>query len=409
MRVPSSTAQKGGGRRTRPAAEARDYRRRKTCRVCRSPKIAEFLSFGPMPLANAFRAERDAPERRYNLSVSYCPSCGLVQVPDVVNPQRLFGTYNYFTSASWPMVEHFRKAAEAIYKQYLSDGNNLICEIGSNDGVFLQNLVGKCRVIGIDPAKNIALTAALKGVPTVTGFFSPKIAKNVRDMFGAPKVIFAANCFAHVDSLDELMEGVNFLLADDGVLIFENHRFAHMLKTACFDQIYHEHLAYYTLRPLETLMGRFGMRIIEARTIATHGQSFQIHAARQHSALPALPSVECIRREEDAMRLDEPETYQGFARDVAAVKSNLVELLRDLKAKGHSVAGYGAPAKGVTLLNYCQIGNDTLDYIVDFTVIKQGRYMPGTTIPIRHPDILKDRAPDYLLLLAWNYADAILS
>ena len=362
-----------------------------------------------MPLANAFRAELDAAEPRYNLAVCYCVRCGLVQVPDVISPQRLFGAYQYFSSASGPLVEHFRNVAEDVQRQYLPSPDNLLCEIGSNDGVFLQNLVGKCRVIGIDPANNIASEAALKGVPTISRFFDPQVAIAVRDLFGAAKVIFAANCFAHIDNIHGMMEGVCRLLADDGVLIFENHRFVDMLRTKCFDQIYHEHLAYYTLRPLETLMARFGMHIVEARTIATHGESFQIHAAWKDGPHPVLPSVKRIREEEDAMHLDDVETYRRFAQDVGVLKRDLVQLLREVKGQGNRVVGYGAPAKATILLNYCQIGGETIDYVVDSTKIKQGTYVPGTTIQIRHPDVLKDDPPEYLLLLAWNYADAILS
>jgi hypothetical protein len=392
----------------KPAPPA--YYRRTTCRICKSENITEFLSFGPMPLANSFRTEADLknPEPRFNLSAAYCKSCGLVQVPDIVSPEILFKSYTYFSSASKPMVDHFHSVAEDIREQYISDPSDLICEIGSNDGVFLQNFVGKCRVIGVDPADNIATTAALKGVTTVNKFFNPRTGKAVRALFGMPKVVFAANCFAHIDEIDGIMEGLVTMLAEDGVFIFENHRFVDMLRSKCFDQIYHEHLAYYTLRPLEHLMDRYGLHIIDARTIPTHGESFQIHAARKGSNYPVLSSVERIRKEEDQMGLNDPKTYHAFAKEVVGFKTNLLRLLKDLKAQGKRIVGYGAPGKGTTLLNYCGIGPETLDYIIDSTPIKQGRYMPGTPIQIRHPDALKTDSPDYLLLLAWNYADAIL-
>jgi hypothetical protein len=386
------------------------YHRRTTCRICNSPRIHTFLDLGAMPLANAFRqaAACSDPEPRYPLSCAYCQECGLVQVPDIVDPRVLFTTYTYFSSASGPMIEHFRTQAEAIRARYLADPSCLICEIGSNDGIFLQNLVGKCRVIGVDPADNIATTAALKGVTTVNKFFNPRTALTVRDLFGAPKVVFAANCFAHIDDIDGVMEGVVSLLADDGVFIFENHRFADMLRTRCFDQIYHEHLAFYTLRPIEHLMNRFGMRVIDVRVIATQGESFQVHCARANSGHMQQPGVQRIRDEEDALGLNKVETYERLSRDVAGLQNDLKTLLFGLKAKGKRIVGYGAPGKATTLLNAMGIGADVIEYVTDSTPTKQGCVIPGTTIPIKSPDALKSDTPDYLLLLAWNYADAIL-
>lgn len=388
----------------------RDYYRRTSCRVCKSRKLTEFLAFGPMPLANAYRPEDESTtaEPRYPLSVAYCSGCGLVQVPDVVSPHRLFGAYHYFTSASWPMVDHFRRVAGEICGRYVTDPGDLICEVGSNDGVFLQHLVGKCRVVGVDPASNIIGLAARKGVQTVNRFFGPQTARAVRTLFGRAKVIFSANCLAHIDDLDEVLEGVTHLLAEDGVLVFENHRFADMLRTGCFDQIYHEHLAYYTLRPLEILLARFGLRVIDVQVIPTHGQSFQIHAARDHAPYPVQPSVANVRQEEEALQLNDIETYRQFAGQVAETRQDLRHLLYDLRSRGCRVAGYGAPAKASTLLNHCGIGHQVLDYVVDSTPIKQGRCVPGTKIPIRHPGTLAANPPDYVLLLAWNYADAVL-
>lgn len=368
-----------------------------------------FLDFGLMPLANAFRPAADGDDhRRFPLSCVYCGRCGLVQVPEVVDPVILFTRYNYLSSASEPMVEHFRLQADIIRREYLADPGSLICEIGSNDGTFLQNLIGLCRVVGIDPADNIDAIAPQRGVTAVNGFFNSTTAANLRDLYGPAKVIFTANCFAHIDDLDEVMSGVGTLLRDDGVFIFENHRFAHMLRTACFDQIYHEHLCYYTLRPIEQLMQRFGMRVIDARLIPTQGESFQIHCARHGSAHEERPSVQRIRDDESALALDDPETYACLARAVAQRRDELKALLHDLKAAGKRIVGYGAPGKATILLNALGIGADVIEYAVDSTSLKQGCVIPGTAIPIRPPEVLQSDSPDYLLLLAWNYADAIL-
>jgi hypothetical protein len=397
------------GAATAPA-NLEHYYRRTTCRICKSPRIHPFLDFGPTPVANAFRtkADLDKPEDRYPLSCCYCQECGLVQVPDIIAPRILFSHYTYFSSASQPMIEHFKRQADLIRTQYLTDPSCLICEIGSNDGIFLQNLVGKCRVIGVDPADNIATTAALKGVTTVNKFFNPQTAQTVRDLFGAPKVVFAANCFAHIDDIDGIMQGVISLLSDDGVFIFENHRFADMLRHKCFDQIYHEHLAFYTIRPIEHLMKRFGMRVIDVRIIPTQGESFQVHCARIGSAHKEQPSVQRIRDDEDALGLNKVETYERLAREVGGLQDDLKTLLLDLKAKGKRIVGYGAPGKATTLLNVLGLGQETIEYAIDTTQIKHGRYVPGTRIEIRPPETLKTDTPDYLVLFAWNYAEAIL-
>ena len=395
-----------GGAQTGPPID--HYHRRTTCRICKSPKLHTFLDFGMMPAANAFRERINATEEQFPLSCAYCQDCGLVQVPDIVDPEVLFRHYTYFSSASQPMVEHFRAQAELIRARYLTDPSCLICEIGSNDGIFLQNLVGKCRVIGVDPADNIATTAALKGVTTVNKFFNPQTAQTVRDLFGAPKVVFAANCFAHIDDIDGIMEGIVKMLSDDGVFIFENHRFVDMLRTRCFDQIYHEHLAFYTIRPIEHLMKRFGLRVIDVRVIPTQGESFQVHCARIGSSHTEQPSVQKIRDEEESLGLNHVETYENLAREVAGLQNDLKNLLLDLRAKGKRIVGYGAPGKATTLLNALGIGQETIEYAVDTTQIKQGRYIPGTKIHIRPPQTLEVDRPDYLVLFAWNYADAIL-
>lgn len=386
------------------------YYRRTTCRICKSPNLRVFLDFGSVPPANSFHPPADSAGQTqlYPLSCAYCRRCGLVQVPDVVDPNILFKRYNYFSSASAPMVEHFRQQAAIIQKLYTKDPRSLICEIGSNDGVFLQNFVGKCRVIGVDPADNINSAAALKGITTVNGYFDASTASTLRRLFGPAKIIFSANCFAHMDDVHAIMDGVLKLLSDDGVFVFENHRFVDLLRTLCFDQIYHEHLCYYTLRPIEYLMKRFGMRVIDVRLIPIQGQSFQVHCARIGSGYNEQSRVQQIREEEDALGLDKPATYKNFALAVTRHRENLKALLRDLKSQGKRIVGYGAPAKATLLLNTMGIDCETIDYAVDTTPIKQGRVIPGTNILIKPPDALKSDTPDYVLLLAWNYADAIL-
>ena len=261
-----------------PGPPPRGSYRRTTCRICDSDDLREFISLGEMSLANAFLSEADLkkPEPRFPLSAHYCGQCGLVQVLDVVDPSLLFSHYAYLSSASQPLVAHFARVAEDIHATYLADPNQLIVEIGSNDGIFLKNLVGKSRCVGIDPAKNISEIAAKNGITTVQRFFNYHAAAGVRDLYGRAKVIFAANSLSHIDDLSGVMEGVSTLLDFDGVLIFENHRFANMLRCKGFDQIYHEHLCYFTFGALEYLLARFDMRIFDARIVPIHGELYQI-------------------------------------------------------------------------------------------------------------------------------------
>jgi novobiocin biosynthesis protein NovU/D-mycarose 3-C-methyltransferase len=386
------------------------YYRRTTCRICNSAELNVFADFGATPLANSFRpaAAAAAGDPRFPLACAYCGNCGLVQLPGVVDPRILFKHYRYFSSASEPMVVHLRRQAELIRRRYLDDAGCLICEIGSNDGTFLQNLVDKCRVVGVDPADNVGAAAALRGVTTINRFFTPRTARSVRKSFGRAKVIFAANCFAHVDDVDGMMRAVVDLLRDDGVFIFENHRFVHMLRSTCFDQIYHEHLSYYTLRPLEQLLRRFGMRVFDVRLVPTQGESFQIHCAKIASTYRERPSVERVRREENHLGLEKAETYQNLTRAIARRRDELRSLLVDLKSRGKRIVGYGAPGKATMLLNAMRLDDGVIDYAVDSTPIKQGCVIPGTGIAILPPEALDSDSPDYLLLLAWNYADTIL-
>jgi hypothetical protein len=396
--------------KVRRPKRADGFFRRTTCRICDSKDLHEFLSLGEVPLANAFLRESDLnkPEPRFPLSAHYCAQCGLVQVLDVVDPRLLFSHYAYFSSASKPMVEHFASVAAEIHARYLTKPGDLLVEIGSNDGTFLKNLLGKSRLLGVDPAANIAEEAAKSGITTIKQFFNADVATYIRHLFGPAKVVFAANCFAHTDDIADTLRGVTTLLDTDGVLVFEDHRFASVLRSGHFDQFYHEHLNSYTLRPLEHLMERFGMKIIDARVIPTHGGSFEIHAARVDSGYRRQPSVAKVRADELALGLDDPRTYAKFAADVKEFGKKFGRMLKGLKNEGSRIAGYGATAKSTTLLNYCGIDNSILDYVVDSTPRKQGCYTPGTHIPILPPEAFRADKPDYVVLLAWNYADVIL-
>lgn len=405
-----TTLYAGDSVRTAEMPTDQGYRHREDCRACGGSRLEVFLDLGHTPLANHFLTEDQLgqPEALFPLVVSRCQQCGLAQLQDAVDPVALFSNYLYFSSSSAPVIEHNREVATTLIERYINSPQDLVCEIGSNDGVFLQHFLGRCHVLGIDPAENVAASAAAKGVPTITRFFNVDAAREVRAHYGSARLVFAANVLAHIDDLEGAMAGVAELLAPEGVLVFEVHRSLDLLRERHFDQVYHEHLCYWALRPIEVMLARYGLRAIDVRLIPMQGESYQVHAARIGSTHQILPSVAAILEQERELGVESPEPYREFSGQVDAARHELRDLIVRLRAEGRRVVGYGAPAKATTLLAATGLGREHLDYITDSTPAKQGRYMPGNHIPIRAPDALHEDVPDYVLLLAWNFADSIL-
>lgn len=380
-----------------------------TCRVCRGKTLHKFLSLGPMPLANRFLREDQlsTPEPYYPLDVYLCSACGLVQLGYIVAPEILFKDYLYLTGTSKPMEAHFRGLAQDLIQRFVASSGGLVVDIGSNDGTLLQNFQKyNMETLGIEPADNIARLAVSRGIETLNEFFQEKLADSVRVQRGQAKVILATNVLAHVHDLDSFLRAVSCLLADDGIFAIEVPYLVDMLNRMEFDTIYHEHLSYFAVRPLVTLFSRFGMGIVEVQRISVHGGSLRIYV--QKSVHPLPPSAIKLLKIEREAKLDLLQTYQKFADEVGQVREALLSLLETLKSRGATIAGYGAPAKGNILLNYCKIDTDILDYTSDTTPFKQGRYTPGMHIPVFPESHFREVSPDYALLLAWNYADEIL-
>ena len=382
---------------------------RARCRVCGSEKLHKFLSLGPTPLANNFLGEEqlDEAELYYPLDVYFCSNCYLVQLLDAVSPKVLFKEYAYVTGASKPMQAHFTGLSGDVIKNFKISEDSLVVDIGSNDGTLLQcfSKFG-LRMLGIEPASNIARLAEAKGIPTVNELFDEDCAVKLRKEYGPANVILATNVFAHVDNLEGLLRGINNLLVDDGVFIFEVPYLPNLLNNVEFDTIYHEHLSYFAVHPLVYLFRKFEMEVVDVRQIPVHGGSIRVFV--QRSPKRQSQTVTKLLLMERKAKLDSLKTYTKFAERVALVREKLVKLLKTLKNEGARITGYGATAKGNTLLNYCKIGTDVLDYISDTTPFKQGCYTPGMHIPIFPEEKFHEDPPDYALLLAWNYADAIL-
>ncbi|MFA6095221.1 MAG: class I SAM-dependent methyltransferase [Candidatus Paceibacterota bacterium] len=386
-----------------------DFYKRLECHSCGNKGLIKVLDLGATPLANAFLSSEalGEPELIVPLAINFCPECSLVQLTHVVKGDVLFSDdYHYATSASRPLVEHFKGLAQEIAKHYVKSPHDLVIEIGSNDGTLLSYLTKSCNVLGIDPARNMAAIALTKGVPTVTEFLDMPLAERLRKEKGGAKVVVANNVMAHIDGIKDVFAAVKELLADDGRFIFEVHWVGNLVTEGGFDQIYHEHLFYYSLHSLRHMLGSLGMVINDVKLVPMHGESLRVYAGRSGESSQAVRDL--LKREEE-MGLAKAETYLAFSKKVFLNKEKLMKFLKDMKKSGKKIVGYGAPGKGNTLLNYYGIGPDILDFITDTTPQKQGTYTPGMHIPVVHPDRLKSEQPDYILLLSWNYADAILA
>ncbi len=378
---------------------------RETCRVCGGRNLYKFLDLGKMALANAFIKNPDQIEDKFPLEVYFCTDCFLVQLIDVVNPDILFNNYAYSTSASKPLEEHFKEMGKYIVEKFVDSKSDLVVEIGSNDGVLLHAIANNCKTLGIEPAENLAKISVSRGVETIPKFFSEDLAAEITRKHGNAKVVVANNVVAHIDNLCGLFNGIKILIGNNGVFVFEVHWVGNLIGDGGFDQIYHEHLSYFSLHALRNIVKSVGMDIFDLEMVPIHGESMRVFVSAEKEQSEAVESH--IAREK-SMGIDRLETYIKFAENVGKNKKALIELLLSLKKDGKSIMGYGAPAKGNTLLNYCGIDDKILDFVIDSTPMKQGMYTPGTHIRILPPDSLYKSNIDYALLLAWNYATAIM-
>lgn len=383
------------------------YRTCDECRVCGEDALYPFLDLGAMPPSNGFLVSPDERERAFPLEVVFCEDCNHVQLQHTVDREFLFSEYHYFSSASEPLHEHFAAYADAVESRYLDSGD-FVVEIGSNDGVLLRQFGDTISTLGVDPAENVAEAAREHGVETITELFSPGVAEHIRTEYGTADVVCANNVVGHIDDLHGLMRGIDAVLAPDGTFVVEVPYLIDLLSNHQFDTIYHEHISYFSVRALERLVEQFDMRIVDLDRIDVHGGTIRAHIQRQSAGRDAGRAVSDLTNLELAMGLHERDTYDDFRNRVERTRSRINTLLDRLKGDDVSIVGYGAPAKGNVLLNYCDIGPGTLEYLLDTTPKKQGTVSPGMNIPVRSPDVFYEDPPEYALLLAWNYKSAIL-
>ncbi len=370
-----------------------------------------FLSLGPQPLANALpQSSNDREsEARYPLDVAFCTTCALVQIPDVIDPQVLFGEYPYVTGVSTTIAEHNRRFAASVVGRLGLGPDDLVVELASNDGSLLRCFQAHgVRVLGVEPASNIAEMARAAGVPTEDVFFDADVAKDLIAKYGRAAAVIGNNVLAHVDATADFLAGMGALLRPDGVAVTEVPYLREFVDRLEYDTIYHEHHCYFGVAPLLRLAEGAGLSVEDVEEVPVHGGSIRVFF-RLRSAYPEHgPAPLEMAKRERAAGLTDVARYREFARDVEAQRDALLGLLRRLREDGKSVAGYGAPAKGHTLLNYCGIGPDLIPYTVDRNPLKVGRFTPGTRIPILNVEEIEARRPDYLLILPWNFADEIM-
>jgi SAM-dependent methyltransferase len=342
----------------------------------------------------------------YPLEVVICQDCAHLQLRHVVDPELLFRDYVYEAGTSPVFVAHFQRYAEAAIERFGLRPGDLVVEIGSNDGTLLRFFKeAGMRVLGIDPARGIARRAEERGIRTIPEFLDRDLARSVRSDHGEAKLVVANNVLAHIDDLAGVVAAIKDLLAADGVLVFEVSYALDVYEKTLFDTIYHEHLDYHAARPLVGFFERAGLPLFAAERVPTHGGSLRGFAGRGRAV---EPSVQERLNEESAAAIDRPQTWRAWSEQIAARRDELVALLRRLKGEGRTVAGYGAPAKATTLMHHFGLGTESLDFIVDDSPLKQGLLAPGTHIPVLAAQALTDRRPDYLVVLAWNFADSIV-
>jgi SAM-dependent methyltransferase len=381
------------------------------CRICKNKKLKKILDLGEMPLANAFLDKNQLSQKEisYPLRVVWCESCSLLQIDEIVPPEVLFKDYIYVSGTSEALRKHFEDLATEVVNNFKLNSESLVIDIGSNDGTLLKEFKKHyLKVLGVEPADNISKMAQKNGIKTINNFFSEDIAKKIIKDNGKADVITATNVVAHTNDLDDLLKGVSYLLKDDGVFVIEVPYLVDLLESGEFDTIYHEHLSYFAVRPLKIFFEEHDFKIINIERVKIHGGTIRVFVSKKKSRYNINKNVNQLVSLEIKKGLNEETVYRIFAERIGKLKKDLVNLLQKLKSENKKVIGYGAAAKGNTLLNYYNIRPELIEFIADLSPMKQNKFTPGTHIPVYSPEKIYESKSDYMLILAWNFTDEIM-
>ena len=382
------------------------------CRFCGKEIKHLFVSLGKMPLANAFLTaeQMHKKEKMYPLDVYLCDGCFLVQLPEFEPPEKIFSDYAYFSSCSQTWLEHSMAYVDKMIGLFGINSNSCVVEVASNDGYLLQYFAErKIPVLGIEPARNVAEAAIKKGIPTEIVFFGTETASRILKKNKCADLILGNNVLAHVPDINDFVAGLKILLKSEGIITMEFPHLMHLIEGAQFDTIYHEHFSYFSFLTVENIFSAHGLAIFDVEELSTHGGSLRIYARhRGYKRLNISERVLKLKQCEIDKGYSKINNYSGFDDKVKKIKSDILNFLIRAKNDCKTIVGYGAPAKGNTLLNHCGIKTDLIDYTVDRNPYKQGCYLPGSHIPIEVPERIKETKPDYIVILPWNIKDEIM-
>ena len=394
------------------ALETEEQAANKLCRFCGANLRRTFVDLGMSPLCQTCPTAADlgGGEVYYPLKVYVCEQCWLVQLEQLETPENIFSEYAYFSSYSDSWLKHSKDYCDKMITRLGLSGQSFVVEVASNDGYLLQYFVHrKVPVLGIEPAANVAKVAVGKGVPTLVRFFGTRLAEELAAEGRHADLVLGNNVLAQVPDLNDFVEGLKILLKPNGILTLEFPHLLRLIERNEFDTIYHEHFSYFSMLAAVRILQAHGLIVFEVEELPTHGGSLRVYACRAgNQANEVQPSVRALIAEEERAGLASAEGYENFGRQVKRTKLALIEFFVTAMRDGKKVAGYGAPGKSATLLHYCGIGKDWIEYTVDRSAYKQGRFLPGTRIPIYHPDRLLETKPDYVVILPWNLKDEIM-
>lgn len=377
------------------------------CRNCGSELTHVFVDLGKQPLANSYLDTKEQLESVYPLKAMVCGGCFLVQLEYTESPEVIFSDYAYFTSYSPSALDHARRYAGMAVERFGLNRGSLVVEVASNDGYLLQYFAERdIPVLGIEPAANVAAAAHQKCIPTQVKFFGTETAKELKEQ---ADLLVANNVLAHVPNLHDFIDGLKLALKPDGVITVEFPHLLKLIENTQFDTIYHEHIFYFSFSVVEKLFEQHGLRLFDVEELSTHGGSLRVYACHSGDDRPSnYPALSHLRRQEQEAVLTTLEGYTGFTDKVEECKLALCGMLTNLKQKGKRIAGFGAPAKGNTLLNVCGIGSEVIDYTVDDNPHKQRKFLPGSRIPVYAPQMIRNTKPDYIVVLPWNLVDHVV-